>query len=231
MKFKRRAPKLVLDSEGIRWAKTKGSLAKIFGVSVGCISQYYFQEGFPEKNPDKGFKIQDICAYILSKNPSPNVADKVTAVMLSEGEEYDESQDIDDLNRETLSRQLNYKSRIDRARALKLEHEVAREKKDLIHFKVFEEFFADIIPYCISELRRQLESVLPALEEGMTAAQIRKIHREHIDKVLNSFHDRAMKFSDGLKSERIKKTNGSKLESDPGNSSQQRREITPAGKD
>ena len=102
---------------------------------------------------------------------------------------------------EDLTKRLTYKSRIERARALKMETELAQLRGSLIHIDVFRDFFADVIPKTVTELRREMENVLPAVLEGLSAGEIRRIHRAHIDKVLERFEQRAKEFRDSIQTD------------------------------
>jgi hypothetical protein len=107
---------------------------------------------------------------------------------------------------ETETLGLDYKERIDRARAIKLETEVAIMKGDLIHIDQIDEFFADSIPKVVGEIRRQLENVLPSIIVGMTAGAIRKVFRKHIDKILANFEGRAKEFKAEVDKKRAEAT-------------------------
>jgi hypothetical protein len=163
--------------EGRVYAKSLNELAAIFTMTAGTVSKWLHHPQAPEQKPD-GWDVEEVRAFILSKSDHAGVRRKLA------GETGDDAPD----------KPRSWKDRRDRAAALKAERELAIVDGKLIQTDVFDRFCATTVPEATTQLRRLLESTLPAKLEGQTAARIRQILRAELDKILKKFESEFQSF-------------------------------------
>lgn len=194
------------DKTGEKWSTNKSAIAREWQVHPGTMDRYIRDPRSPKPDHKKGWKLSELRTFIMD-NYTPNhrlIRSMNESLGIDPSEGMTTNSESGEEKPDDLSKRLTYKSRIDRARALKMETEFEMLRGSLIHIDVFRDFFADLIPKTVTELRRQMENVLPAILEGMSAGEIRRIHRSHIDKVLERFEQRAAEFQASIQSESSK---------------------------
>ena len=189
------------DEEAGEWYyKTAGELSREFKCGEGTMKKYLTLRGAPKPDPKKGYHLRIVRSYILTFNPMARLVKSMYE--RCEGVKFNSK--AGEADNESSTQSLAYKTRIERARALKLENDLALLTKEQMHFSVHTKFFDEIIPNFMSELRRELESTLPSILEGQTAPKIKSIFGEHMDRVFREIGERALDFREEIDEVRAK---------------------------
>jgi len=179
------------------YAKTPSEIAREFSCHPGTIARYLKHKGSPKFTPKRGYDLSEVQEFILKYHkPNHRLVAAMEAVLGNGSDEKPTALHDDD---PAGIKALSYRQRIERARAVKLETEVAIMKSELFYGELFDKWFGDAIPTMLNEIRRQCENVLPAIQEGMNASDIRRTYREHMDKVFARFESRAEEFREQVK--------------------------------
>ena len=146
------------------FVKTKASLAALFNFTKQRLQKLSKKEGFPKATP-QGFNVQEVTDYLLAEGIDIHQASKGTLAAEKNGE----TKSLTELKAELLQEQI---------RRLKFQNEV--ERRQYISTNEIAMEITRIISQFKSVIYSKMESELPPILEGMTAADIQVKMRDGI---------------------------------------------------
>lgn len=146
------------------FVKTKASLAALFNFTKQRLQKLSKKEGFPKVTP-QGFNVQEVTDYLLAEGIDIHQASKGTLAAEKNGE----TKSLTELKAELLQEQI---------RRLKFQNEV--ERRQYISTDEIAMEITRIISQFKSVIYSKMESELPPILEGMTAADIQVKMRDGI---------------------------------------------------
>lgn len=190
-----------------RYVKSRETLIGLLGITHTTINKLLRLRSCPPKEPGRGYDVSKFRTFAQKNISDPDI---LRAIHLRHceltGETPDEPEDEHaDPNADISAGTGSWKSRKERAAALKLEHDLKRQLGQFIEWDDYVDLVGTAISFIEKELRREFESALPPKCEGLSALKIRKRNMDALDKVLGRFKKRLI--DDAEKKRSKKKTN------------------------
>jgi hypothetical protein len=169
------------QNKGTRYATSVQALSEALKVQPRTVRQYALDEDGPlcqkltssesGKEHDQCYDIEAYRQYMLHKATDPRLLKKLSGGAIASAADKPTGGKA----------KMAWKDRAERARALKIEAQVAVMRAEHVPIQVVADFFAKHVNEFMSDMRALFESDLPARDEGKTAQEIRKLHKAELD--------------------------------------------------